>query len=169
MRNTPEELQVSMQILIALRFFASGSFQNVIGDTAGVMQSSVSKCITQVTDILSEKARTDIKMPTDMIDIHNTMRQFHSLSGFPRVIGAIDGSHIPIKAPSRDEEIYINRKRFHSLNIQVVSDANRKILSYNVNYPGSTHDAFIWRNCILRTRFQNGSFREGLLLGKLKV
>ena len=38
---------------------------------------------------------------------------------FPRIIGAIDGTHIRIRAPTKDPVAYINRKKFHSLNTQV--------------------------------------------------
>ena len=37
------------QVLIALRFFASGSFLQVIGDTAGVNKSTVSRVVTSVS------------------------------------------------------------------------------------------------------------------------
>ncbi|KAL9978170.1 hypothetical protein ACROYT_G015661 [Oculina patagonica] len=36
------------QVLIALRFFASGSFLQVIGDTVGVDKSTVSRAVTDV-------------------------------------------------------------------------------------------------------------------------
>lgn len=39
--------------------------------------------------------------------------------GFPRIIGLIDGTHIRIRAPTRQPDAYINRKKFHSLNTQV--------------------------------------------------
>ena len=40
-------------------------------------------------------------------------------AGLPNVIGCIDGTHIPITASALDEGDYVNRKSFHSNNIQV--------------------------------------------------
>ena len=45
------------QVLVALRFYASGTFQNVLGDSVGLTQASISRIIGDVTQILSEKAR----------------------------------------------------------------------------------------------------------------
>ena len=42
-----------------------------------------------------------------------------NIAGFPNVIGCVDGTHIPIIAPSVDEVDYVNRKSFHSINVQV--------------------------------------------------
>lgn len=39
--------------------------------------------------------------------------------GFPGVVGLIDGTHISIRAPTEEPDAYINRKKFHSLNVQV--------------------------------------------------
>lgn len=54
-------LPVITQVLISLRFYASGSFQSVIGDATSVHQSSVSRAIAGVTEALYRKALTDIK------------------------------------------------------------------------------------------------------------
>ena len=46
---------------------------------------------------------------------------FSAVSDFPNVVGVIDGTHIPIRAlPGPDEACYVNRKQFHSLNVQVI-------------------------------------------------
>lgn len=38
--------------------------------------------------------------------------------GFPKVIGAIDGTHVKI-APKKNPESYVNRKGYHSIQLQV--------------------------------------------------
>ncbi len=45
----------------------------------------------------------------------------------PGVVGAIDGTHINIFAPSINENIYVNRKWYYSTNTQVVFDADYNI------------------------------------------
>jgi hypothetical protein len=47
---------------------------------------------------------------------------FYKSCGIPNVIGAIDGTLIPILAPKEDSDVYICRKGYHSLNIQAVVD-----------------------------------------------
>ena len=42
--------------------------------------------------------------------------------GMPQAIGAIDGTHIPIKAPKDNPGDYYNRKSFYSIVLQAVVD-----------------------------------------------
>ncbi|KAK0153981.1 hypothetical protein N1851_003935 [Merluccius polli] len=35
-------------------------------------------------------------------------------AGMPGVVGAIDGTHIKIIAPSKDEDVFVNRKKVHT-------------------------------------------------------
>lgn len=39
--------------------------------------------------------------------------------GFPKVLGAIDGTHVQITKPKEHGESYINRKGYHSMQLQV--------------------------------------------------
>jgi hypothetical protein len=45
------------------------------------------------------------------------MYDFYDIKEFPLVLGAVDGTLIPIKAPSVDEHLYVCRKGYHALNI----------------------------------------------------
>lgn len=50
---------------------------------------------------------------------NKVMVEFERISAFPKVIGAIDGTHIHIKAPLEDKQSYVNRKGYHSIHVQV--------------------------------------------------
>ncbi|CAL4136523.1 unnamed protein product, partial [Meganyctiphanes norvegica] len=110
-------IPTSTQVLVALRFFASGSFQSTIGDAHGITQSSVSKILDDIIYILVRKAKRAINMPTENRHITRNMQEFAAVANFPRIIGAIDGTHIAIKRPEKDEHVFVNRKQFHSLNL----------------------------------------------------
>jgi hypothetical protein len=47
------------------------------------------------------------------------MYDFYDIKDFPLVLGAVDGTLIPIKAPSVDEHLYVCRKGYYALNIQM--------------------------------------------------
>ena len=59
LQNHP--LSVLQRVLIALRFYASGSFLQVVGDTIGVDKSTVSRVVTNVTLALVTKQQQFIK------------------------------------------------------------------------------------------------------------
>ncbi|XP_067047663.1 putative nuclease HARBI1 [Acropora muricata] len=69
--------------------------------------------------------------------------------GFPGIIGVIDGTHIRIRAPTRQPDAYVNRKKFHSLVTQIVCDDNMIFRDILVGWPGSVHDARVLRNSSL--------------------
>ncbi|XP_035221284.1 putative nuclease HARBI1 [Stegodyphus dumicola] len=58
------------------------------------------------------------------------------------------------------EHIFVNRHCSHSINVQMICDANQKIISCNAKFPGSTHDAFIWRTSAVRRIMQEISSAE---------
>jgi len=73
---------------------------------------------------------------------------------------------VAIKAPTANEEAFVNRKGVHTVNVQAVCDADMKLLDVVAKWPGSSHDSFIWRSSGLHDVFSRGLLREGWLLGK---
>ena len=108
------------QVLIALRFYASGSFLQVIGDTFGVDKSTVSRVITNVSRALIMKQPHFIKWPSTNDECATIKNEFYLRGGFPCVIGFVDGTHVRLQAPSQHKNNYVNRKGFHSINVQGV-------------------------------------------------
>ena len=61
-----------------------------------------------------------------------------AIAGMPGVVGAIDGTHIKIIAASKDEDVFVNRKKVHSINTQIAFDATFNIIDVVAKWPGST-------------------------------
>ena len=162
-RSSP--LPVSLQVMVALRFYATGAFQTVIGDIHNISKASVSRTIYNVSGAIARKCHQFISMPTSRQDLLNISAQFLPASTLPNVFGAVDGTHIGVKAPSDEEHIYVNRKNFHSINVQGVCDANMKLLDVVAKWPGSAHDSFVWSNSALCQMFENGTITGGYFLG----
>lgn len=156
---------VSLQIMVALRFYATGSFQMVNADVHNVSRTSVSKITKDVTQCLVGVCREFVVMPTDVAELRTIMHGFYEYANFPNVVGAVDGTHIRIKAPSTDEHLYVNRKNYHSINVQGVCNSQMKFLNIVARWPGATHDAFIWSNSNLNDMFEARTIDEGWLLG----
>ncbi|KAJ8913074.1 hypothetical protein NQ315_006575 [Exocentrus adspersus] len=86
-------------------------------------------------------------------------RDIWKLRNSPGIIGSIDCSHIAIVAPQEEEHNYLNRKQYHSKNVQVICDYDLKIFNVNAQYPGATHDSFVWRNSFVR-RYMERVYNE---------
>ena len=116
-------LTTEEQVLIALRFFASGSFLEIVGDTVGgIPKCTVSRIISRVSAAISKKQNQFIRWPSTGESRQEIKQGFFEKGGFPGVIGCIDGTHIRIQGPSDNENDFVNRKGYHSINVQAVCD-----------------------------------------------
>ena len=151
-----------LQLLVCLRFFATGHFQRTDGDLIGIGRRTEGDCVHRITRCLIRKKRSFLSFPQDLT---STKAQFYNIAQFPSVIGAIDCTHIPIVSPGGDAaEVFRNRKGWFSINVQAVCDARRCFTNVVARWPGSTHDSRIFDNSILRDELERGK-HDGLLLG----
>ncbi|VDI35353.1 Hypothetical predicted protein [Mytilus galloprovincialis] len=159
-------LSAEMQVLVALRFFASGSFMQVIGDTVGIDKSTVSRCVNKVSKALASKSDQYIKWPSEQRK-RDIKQGFYDNGGFPGVIGCIDGTHVRIAAPSSDEPSFVNRKGFHSINVQAICDNEGKFTNIVARWPGSVHDSHIMRCSQISEHLEQAHkcVEDGLILG----
>ncbi|CAJ1077781.1 putative nuclease HARBI1 [Xyrichtys novacula] len=182
----------SEQILcVALRYFANGSFLYNIGDAEHLSKATVWRAIRKVCLALTRLLPTFVVFPGHK-PVRAIKEEFHRIAGFPSVIGCIDGTHIPIKAPSKNEADYVNRKSTHSINVQVhillqhvkhliivqltsvilctvkiICDAAYIITNVEAKWPGSVHDSRMFRESNLSARLQRGEKPEGLQYNSL--
>ncbi|XP_071122515.1 putative nuclease HARBI1 [Mytilus edulis] len=129
--------------------------QLAVGLKGGIMkvsiETTVHTSIHQTSSIIcSDLLPALVKWPSGM-KVLETVDMFFQHKGFPGVLGAIDGLHIPIKTPKVDGEQYYNRKKFPSIILQAVCDKNLHFLDFYCGWPGSVHDSRVLKNSPLFT------------------
>lgn len=65
--------------------------------------------------------------------------------GIPGIIGAIDGTHIAIKAPPHNSVDYYNRNNYHSVILQAACNDKREFIDVFAGIAGRVHDARVFR------------------------
>ncbi|KAK5643421.1 hypothetical protein RI129_007266 [Pyrocoelia pectoralis] len=154
------------QLLIALRFYATGTHLLCISDFAGAHSSTFSRIVHRVSRAIASLTQRYIKLPSTRAEILDSQRIFYEIAQFPQVIGAVDGTHIRIQSPGgKDSETFRNRKSYFSLNVQGISDASMKFIDIVVRWPGSSHDATIFNSSRVRAKLEQQNIYSGVLLG----
>lgn len=94
------------------------------------------------------------------------IQQLIQKNTFPGAFGAVDGCHIQIKTPLNHADSYINRKSVASIVLQAVCTADLQFIDISTGWPGSLHDARIYRRSQLSTVLNNGTVsRDVHILG----
>lgn len=153
-RGRGSKVTLEIAVLATLRFYATGAYQRSLGQdfNFGISQASASKWIHKITEIIDHHiANMFINFPNRRDERQLNKATFMQRAGFPGCVGVIDCTHVAILKPRQDEHNFLNRKGFHSLNVQCICDPNLKILNLHTNYGGATHDSFIWRHSAIQT------------------
>lgn len=161
-RNRP--ISPELQVLAALSYMASDTFQIVVGDTFNMSQASVSRSVTAVVDSICELLFPEkVYFPETDEELSDIRNGFYGVAGFPNVVGCLDGTHIRLIAPKDREHDFVNRKSYHSLNVMACCDHLGRFRHVLAKYPGSSHDSFVLRDSNLWDGFEYGHLRGNML------
>lgn len=149
------------QVCIGLRFLATGCFQLTLGSWINVDQSTVSRTSWRVIQAILNSF-PDIFT----LNVQTIKEGFFDKYGIPNIVGAIDCTHIRIRAPPQRyyPEVYINRKNFHSFNVQAACNSDCVFTDVVAAWPGSVHDSRIFKNSDIYNNISSGRM-DGILLG----
>ena len=130
---------------IGLWRLATGDCYRSCGLMFGIAKSTAIGICRDFVQALCQLKDRFIKFPNTEAAVKEKIEGFREKSNFPNVVGAIDGTHIPIRAPKINHEDYFNRKHYYSFVVQGVIDASGSYLSLSTGFPGSMHDARVLR------------------------
>ena len=118
--------------------------------------TTVIEAIEDVVNALLAIKDQYMKFPVTRDQVIAARSTFEELSVLPNIVGAIDGTHIQIKAPPDDAVDYFSRYHQHDIVVQAVADGKRRFLDFSAGYPGCMHDARVLRNSSLFRHAENG-------------
>lgn len=96
---------------------------------------------------MSEAVIMELKREVMTLNEANWLKianEFNVKWQLPHCCGAFDGKHIPITKPNKSGSDFFNYKRFFSIVLMVVADANYKFVSIDVGGRGAEGDAHIF-------------------------
>ncbi|CAH1156075.1 unnamed protein product, partial [Phaedon cochleariae] len=145
-----ERINTEKTLLVAVWCLANPESYRSVGDRFNITKYSVHHLIHTVVQAVNKYlCHIFIRWPTNIEK--NVIAEHYSKYGLKKVIGAIDGCHIPIKKPQDDGTYYFNRKKFYSVILQGVCKDNLMFTDVDVRWPGSVHDARVFRTSDLFT------------------
>jgi len=87
-----------IQLLVALRFYATGSFLQVIGDFCDISTSSIQRIDYRVSCAIAALRQEFIKLPLLPEEIRHNEEEFYQTAKFIRTIGYMDCTHIKVQS-----------------------------------------------------------------------
>ncbi|KAI2647515.1 hypothetical protein H4Q32_028995 [Labeo rohita] len=116
--------------------------------TFDIPKTSVHDIVHRMSKAVLGILKKVVCFPTgdDLETVGAEFAQLASSPAFSRAVGAIDGCHIRIKPPANNSHCYYNRKLFHSIQLQAITDHREKFLYIFVGYAGSVHNVRVLRN-----------------------
>ncbi len=144
--NMRESIPVPKRVGVALWWLGNGETYRSVGQTFGISAAAVG-CITKdFVGALVNLRNRFIVWPRSEEQCLNSVKSFENLSPLPNVFGAIDGTHIRIKAPEESTVDFFDRKQCYSIGCQGVCDGKLRFISMSTGFAGSMHDSRMLRN-----------------------
>ena len=143
---------IEKRVGVGLWTLSTGNSFRTISKVFGIGKSAVIKLVNELISELVRMSPEFIKFPKTTLETGAKIRSFRDFTGckIPQVLGAINGGHIEMLAPSSDSKVdYFNRKQKFTVNTQAVIGANLEFLDVATGYPGSVHDARVLRSSTL--------------------
>ena len=150
-KDTKYRLAIPVLVRVACSLFklTHGASLFICSEIFAVGKSTVSSMLRDVVHAINVALRHELSWPTDN-RVHETQQKFFNLCGLPVVVGAIDGTHVPIAKPKHVPADYFYFKSGgYSLNCQAVVDSEKRFLDLYLGMPGSTNDCRVLRRSSL--------------------
>ncbi len=131
--NYRPSLTAGHRLAIGLRFLATGDSFRSLSFLFQVAHNTISTIVDEVCNAIIEEYQDEV-MPSDLSvdDWRHIANMFEKRWNFPHCVGAVDGKHVAITKPRRSGSLFYNYKKFFSIILMAVVDADYKFIYIDV-------------------------------------
>ncbi|XP_018402619.1 PREDICTED: uncharacterized protein LOC108779659 [Cyphomyrmex costatus] len=132
-----------LQLLVTLWTMATPDSYRSVCDRFNIGRATAWRAHRKVCAAIYSLANKFIKWP-NVEEAQRTWMDIQYKHKFPKVLGAIDSTHIRIQKPKAHAENYINRDGYYSIHLQAVCDSTLKFIHCYAELPGSMNDMCVF-------------------------
>ena len=163
--NIRSAVPVQVKVAVSISRLATGNSMQSIADLYRIGLSTSQLAVKQFTNAVTLLILPKYIRWPSTTTMDKFAREFENIHRIPYVIGAVDGSHIPIVTPRLHAADYYNRKGFHSILLQGVVSSKCLFWDFDIGWAGSMHDANLWERTAIGQFCEAGKLAPYALVG----
>ncbi|XP_069612086.1 uncharacterized protein [Ranitomeya imitator] len=149
----PEE-----RLLVTLRFLATGESLSSLHFQYRLGISTLSGIVADTCRTLWNVLRDEF-IPLPTLDLWiGIAEKFWSVCDFPNCLGAVDGKHFRIIKPARTGSEYFNYKKYFSVVLMAIADADCRFIAMDIGAFGRGNDSQTFKNSDMGRRVYGKNF-----------
>ncbi|KAJ8349410.1 hypothetical protein SKAU_G00245400 [Synaphobranchus kaupii] len=152
-----ESISPAQRLAICLRYLATGDSYRSLSYRFRVGWCTVSKIVPEVAKAIWEGLVHEYMPVPKEEDWRAIAKEFGERWNFPNCLGAIDGKHVVIQAPSNSGSLFYNYKGTYSIVLLAVVDANYCFRAIDVGAYGRGSDGGTLRDSVFGRALQTGT------------
>lgn len=151
------EIYISTKSVPYYRYLASGNSFTDMHHYYQLGVSTIRKIVKNVCMAIWEVLKQECLPEPNQEDWVRISNEFEERANVPNCLGAVDGKHIRLVKPPNSASLYFNYKKFFSLVLMAVTDANYKFIYIDVGAYGKCSDSAIFEDSVLYQKVNSGT------------
>lgn len=142
-----EAICPSERLAVTLRYLVTGDSQTTIALSYRIGITTVGKIINETTEVIWKVLNKEyVKFPKSEREWKHVALNFEKQWNFNNCIGAVDGKHVVMQAPSRSGSYFYNYKNTHSIVLLGVYNADYEFIMVDIGDCGRNSDGGVYSN-----------------------
>ena len=138
-------LPVGLKLAVTIRHLVTGNSYASLSYSFRVSKSAISIFVPRVCQAIIDAYKDEVmKCPRTPEDWRMVAHGFAKRWQYYNCGGVLDGKHVRILKPKHAGSMFFNYKKFHSIVLMAIADANYKFLYVDVGAEGSAGDGGTW-------------------------